>query len=105
MASLPITLAEKLDIVTAVDEYVFGSCLLEREGRQPEKSSSKETTDYVIGLIATGEYPQIAAIATEHGLEEAWEVVETHRRDPDRFDRNLARLLDGIEADFPTPAG
>jgi hypothetical protein len=62
-------------------------------------------SQYVNGLIATGDYPQLAAISAEYGLYEAWETIEDHRRDPGRFDRNLARLLDGIEADLPAPTG
>jgi AcrR family transcriptional regulator len=101
VASLPISLADKLDIVSAVDEYVFGSCLWEREGRQPEQNDSRGMAAYVNSLIATGDYPQLAAIATEYGVDEAWETIEDHRRDPGRFERNLARLLDGIEAGLP----
>jgi AcrR family transcriptional regulator len=104
VASLPITLAEKFDIVTAVDEYVFGSCLWEREGRLPDASDDTGMITYIKGLIATGEYPQLAALAAEHGLDEAWEEIERHRRDPQRFGRNLARLLDGIGADLDLPA-
>ncbi len=104
VASLPIPLAQKLDIVSTVDEYVFGSCLWEREGRQPEATDDAGMISYVNGLIATGQYPQLAALATEYGLDEAWDEIERHRRDPKRFERNLARLLDGIEADLDLPA-
>ena len=101
VASLPISLAEKVDIVSVVDEYVFGSCALEREHRQPE--SKQAVVEYVNSLVATGEYPQLAALAAEHGLQAAWDQIEEHRRDPDRFARNLRRLLDGIEAGLPGP--
>ena len=36
VASLPITLDEKLDIVGAVDEYVFGFCMHERNNLQSD---------------------------------------------------------------------
>jgi AcrR family transcriptional regulator len=99
VASLPISLAEKVDIVSVVDEYVFGSCALERDQRHPE--SNPTIVGYVNSLVATGEYPQLAALADEHGLEAAWQQIEEQRKDPDRFGRNLRRLLDGIEADLP----
>ena len=60
---------------------------------------------YVDGLVETGDYPQLAAMAGEFGLEQAWTQIEAHLRDPQRFDRNLARLLDGIEATLPPPGG
>ena len=105
VASLPITLAEKLDIVTVVDEYVFGYSLLERNNLQDgARSIAGDMVAYVESLVQTGEYPQLAALSEEIGLEAGWRQVEEHLRDGDRFGRNLARLLDGIEANLPAPA-
>jgi len=105
LASLPITLADKLDIVTLVDEYVFGYSLLERNNLQEgAPSMPDDMVKYVAGLVQTGEYPQLAEMSDEIGLEAGWRQVEAHLRDGDRFGRNLARLLDGIEANLPTPA-
>ncbi len=59
---------------------------------------------YVDGLVQTGDYPELAKLADEVGLEAGWRQVEAHLRDHDRFDRNLARLLDGIEANLPATA-
>jgi AcrR family transcriptional regulator len=101
VSSLDISLRDKLDIVGTVDEYVYGHCLHQRNNLQDDNPVSEAMGDYVNGLIATGEYPQLAAMADEHGLEEAWSVVDEHFRDPDRFERNLARVLDGIEANLP----
>ena len=102
VSSLPISFAEKLDIVTVVDEYVFGFCLLERNNLQSVAPSVPgDMVTYVSGLVETGDYPQLAALAAEVGIEAGWQQVETHLRDADRFGRNLARLLDGIEAGLP----
>jgi len=57
---------------------------------------------YVEHLVTTGDYPQIAALVEEFGLEPAWEKIGAQHRDPDRFARNLDRFLDGIEAGLPT---
>jgi hypothetical protein len=59
---------------------------------------------YVNGLVQTGEYPQLAALADEVGIEAGWHQVEAHLRDGNRFGRNLAQLLDGIEANLPDSA-
>lgn len=99
VASLDLGLAEKLDIVTAVDEYVFGHCFHARESQQIDFADDMK--DYVNGLVASGEYPQLAALADHHGYDELWEIVGTSMHDASRFDRNLARLLQGIEADLP----
>jgi hypothetical protein len=100
VASLGITLTEKLDIVSAVDEYVFGFCLAEREGRHADEADEGWVA-YVNSLIATGDYPQLAALMAEDGVDAAWDQIEAHRKDPERFERNLRRLLDGIAADLP----
>ena len=100
VASLELSLADKFDIVSAVDEYVFGACLWERENGGSDGRPDSKVTEYVSGLVATGEYPQLAALSEEYGLDEAWELIERHRTDPGRFARTLRRLLDGIEADL-----
>jgi AcrR family transcriptional regulator len=102
VASLPLALADKFDIVTAVDEYVFGYSLMERNNLQADDSFDEEMIAYVNDLVATGDYPQLAAMAEAHGLAQSWAEISDHLRDPTRFARNLRRLLDGIEADLST---
>jgi AcrR family transcriptional regulator len=98
VSSLDLRLGEKLDIVSTIDEYVFGHCLHERNNVQGQNVASDEMTSYVNSLVATGDYPQLAALADEHGLDGTWALVEDHFRDQGRFERNLRRILDGIEA-------
>jgi len=99
VSSVDLSLEAKFDIVLGVDEYVFGYCLHDRNNLQPESSEpDRDMMNYVEHLVTTGDYPQIAALVAEFGLEPAWEKIDAHHRDPDRFARNLARLLDGIEA-------
>jgi AcrR family transcriptional regulator len=100
VSSLELDLAEKLDIVSVVDEYTFGYCLQERNNLHDAGPSDAEMIAYVEDLIATGHYPQIEAIAKRSGLHASWSRVTRHLRDPERFRRNLDRLLDGIEAGF-----
>lgn len=104
VASLELGLTEKFDIVSAVDEYVFGYCIQHRNSQlSAEPSFDDDMIAYVNGLVETGDYPQLAAMTSEHGLEEGWRLIDAHMRDPRRFARNLARLLDGIEADVRGP--
>jgi AcrR family transcriptional regulator len=100
VASLPLSLADRFDICSVVDEYVFGCALSERDRRHGGEHNA-EMISYVNRLVETGDYPQLAAMADELGLDEAWRQIEAHHNDPDRFARNLRRLLDGIEADLP----
>jgi AcrR family transcriptional regulator len=95
--SLPLTLGERFELVTAVDEYVFGFCMAERANVGFE-GTNDPTIAYVQGLMGTGDYPMLTEIAVEHGVTGAFDVLRHQLRDPDRFGRNLARLLDGFEA-------
>lgn len=100
VASLPIPLAEKFEIVMAVDEYTFGFAMSERSHANGPDWPRPEMAAYVDGLVRSGSYPQLQALSAEMGLEPMWTQVNSSVRDPDRFGRNLARLLAGIEAEL-----
>src|SRR3954451_783122 len=95
-AVLTIDLREKLDIVTAVDEYVFGYCQHMRTQIHADVEHIDSTRDYVAELVRTGDYPHLESVIAETGIEEAWNQMTAHAHDTDRFDRNLARLPDGF---------
>ncbi len=103
VASLDVSLGAKFDIVSAVDEYVFGYCMQHRnnESTRAHVKDDGDMIAYVNGLVETGGYPQLAKLAAEPGLGESWRQISEHMADPNRFARNLGRLLDGIEADLP----
>jgi AcrR family transcriptional regulator len=103
VASLDIDLVEKLDITSLVDQYVFGWCAFEREAQNAAAvytGVDRAMLDYVSRLVDTGDYPQLAALRDEYGLEDAWGRIQAHHRDSNRFRRNLEILLDGIEANL-----
>jgi AcrR family transcriptional regulator len=96
VSSLDISLLDRLDIVVAVDEYVFGYCIEHRGGAHvPERD---RMIDYVEELVSGGGYPQLESLVEEIGHEAIWSAMVAHSADTSRFDRNLNRLLDGIEA-------
>lgn len=101
VCSLDVPLLDKLDIITCVDEYVFGYCLQQRNHTPDDHGLPAAMRDYVDSLIATGRYPQLEAMADTSSLEESWAAIAAHLAEPSRFDRNLVRLLDGIEAGLP----
>jgi AcrR family transcriptional regulator len=101
--SLDLTLGQCFELVTAVDEYVFGYCLMQRDiggGDDDGGFLEPEVLSYVDALIDQGGFPALEAIKAEHGTLGAFEVMQRQGNDPGRFDRNLARLLDGFEADY-----
>lgn len=109
VTSLPMDLEGRLDVLSAVDEYVFGHCLNHRNNLQPDHGFDDGLLAYVQGLIDSGSYPAIGELADEQGLGAAWTRIERNLRDADRFERNLTRLLDGIQAgldpDRPAASG
>ncbi len=101
--SLDIPLSERFELTSMVDEYVFGYCFVERTNYVEENVDDHRLIDYLRGLIATGDYPALAAIEAEHGIATGFETLARSAGDPERFTRNLNRLLDGIAADLGLP--
>ncbi len=97
LASLDATFEDKMDLITVVDEYVFGYCLHERNNLK-DHTNDDEMIDYIEDLLAENEYPALSAMVAEMGLPRLWSRLHSHSRSAGRFDRNLARLLAGFEA-------
>ena len=97
VAGLDWDLETKLDVTTAVDEYVFGFCV--HEHRTFAGGDEVEMPAYIEELLGAGAYPAVRAITDEVGLASFWTRMHAHSADPERFERNLARLLDGFERD------
>ena len=100
LSTLPITLEEKLEIITAVDEFVFGHCMQARNNAASTPDDVAERlADYVSRLVAEGDYPELARLIEHEPMLSLWRRLEAAMGSPDRFDRTLQRLLDGIEHD------
>ena len=88
--------AGQFELVALVDDYVIGHAMRARESREQPPERIDAIVAYIDDLLATGEFPRLAAWAggdTRRGIER---VAET-AADPDRFERGLQTLLDGIE--------
>jgi AcrR family transcriptional regulator len=104
VSSLPLSLADRVDILSTIDAYVFGYCLEARnDSRFDFPEVSRAMVDYTIELTKTGDYPQLSALIAEHGAEGLWRELYTYSQDDTRFDRALSRLLNGIERDLDVP--
>jgi AcrR family transcriptional regulator len=100
VTGLDADLVTKLDVITAVDEYVFGYCIHERTTLLDDAAAGDVMRGYVTDLIGTGDYPELTRLVEADGAAGVWSQIYAHTHDPERFDRNLARLLDGIERDL-----
>jgi AcrR family transcriptional regulator len=90
---------DKLDLITAVDEYVFGFCLHERNNLK-DSGDDGEMVGYIEALLDDDDYPALGTMVSEFGVSGVWAKIHGHMRDAKRFDRNLARLLTGFESGF-----
>jgi AcrR family transcriptional regulator len=107
VTSLELPLEQKLELVLIVDDYVFGFVL-----RSSETALELEHLDaheshllYMATLLETGEYPHTAEVFSGHDLASGFALMVDAFRDPNRFDRGLERLMDGIEAWVDRTAG
>lgn len=90
---------DQLDLVFAVDEYVFGFCMQERNNYGDDQSGDDDAViAYVDGLVHSGRFERLAELVDRLGTRVTWERIAAHGRDPKRFERNLDRLLDGFAA-------
>lgn len=101
VASLDVSLAEVLDIVSIVDEFVFGYALHERNNTNVEDESADYMHEYLVAMLEEGDYPALGKLVDELGIDGLWAAIRSSAFAPDRFERHLARLLDGIGAGLP----
>jgi len=99
VSGLDAPLADKLDVVMLVDEYVFGAAFMDRQAVDVEEQA-RETLPYIETLLETGAFPHIEAMVEEHGIDPSWATFAQVTADEGRFDRNLRRLLAGVAADL-----
>lgn len=86
----------QFELVALVDDYVFGHAMRARRTQEEPQVHLEAFVDYLDALLGTGEFPQLAAWAggdTRRAIEQVAKIST----DPDRFERGLQTLLDGIE--------
>jgi AcrR family transcriptional regulator len=91
-----LDVAGQFELVSLVDDYVFGHAMRARRTREEPWERLDAVVAYVDALLGTGQFPQLAAWAagdTRRAIEEVGEIAN----DPERFERGLQTLLDGIE--------
>jgi AcrR family transcriptional regulator len=95
VASAPLDTVAKLDLLTIVDDYVFGHVLRagEEQARvaEADPEHAAAIASYIEGLIRSGGFPHLSALATDPA---AQSVGDPARIDL-RFEQGLLALIDG----------
>ena len=100
VAGLGLDREQTFEVIGQVDDYVFGYSLREvQEAAEHDQGWSPEVVDFFRREVATGAYPLISEFFGDD-FEATFEEAMEFMSDGARFDRGLARLLDGIEAEF-----
>jgi AcrR family transcriptional regulator len=99
VSSIELDFAAKLELALVVDDYVFGYVL--RSSPSAAELADDEGREAALGylgtLLDTGNYPNTSKMFAGHDVESGLELMIGAFRDPDRFDRGLERLMDGLE--------
>jgi AcrR family transcriptional regulator len=112
VASTGLPVVERLHLMSLVDEFVFGYSLRETidfGGEVGDEQWPPGTLDLFERELQNGAYPHIRSLITEELQVES--VAEGTRRtmqiisEPERFERGLGQLLDGIEAGMSSAPG
>ncbi len=83
LATLRAGFDDKLDLITVVDEYVFGYCLHERNNLKDEVDDT-EMAEYIGALLIDDEYPALTGMVSDMGLSQLWAKIDRHARDAGR---------------------
>jgi AcrR family transcriptional regulator len=95
---LDVPLDVKLDLILAIDEYVFGYCIHARNNLQADQLEDDIVRSYMAGMLEGGDYPAIAELVDRDGFDSTWDRITDRMRNTQRFDRNIARIIDGFSA-------
>ena len=104
VAALDIELADKLELVCAVDDYVFGYVLradLEATQAPGDDEFDELVLPFYEAQLETGDYPNISKLFAGLDAASGFDLVVGVFRAEGRFERGLERLLDGLEASLP----
>jgi len=100
VAELDVDDVTRFEIITLVDDYVFGYSMRRRLPGRDDPEAMEEWLDrasgYIEEQVATGDFPHLQAIMPDAGMSAFWKQLEEADFEDGRFERGLARLLDGI---------
>ena len=102
---------DRIELITLVDDYVFGFTLREVLQEMYEAEGDPDMTEsglaFMEAEIRSGEYPHMAKLFRgdfRAGIERMMKSFSGEKANDRRFERGLKALLDGFEANLKKPA-
>lgn len=101
-AKLDLAAEDRLDLISFVDDYVFGFSAHTAAGQQAADTGDfDDLKEYVEAQLDSGDFPHIESLISPGESRGAtWERFEAMDRDESRFLRGLERMLDGLALDL-----
>jgi len=103
VASLGLPIGQKLEILSIIDDYVFGHCasLMRRRGQlRFDRKAASALRAMINRSLDEGDYPQLRAMIGDDDPVDAFVKSAGFMTDDDRFDIGLDALLDGLARRF-----
>jgi AcrR family transcriptional regulator len=99
VSSLDLPPKRTLELITMVDDYVFGFVLRERIAPVEDvlDSERSDLLEYMTQLLEQGDYPHIRAFVGDEEPLAFWRNLVEETFSEDRFERGLQQLLDGMQ--------
>jgi AcrR family transcriptional regulator len=105
VAGLPVDFKTKFEIISMLDDYVFGFVLREAQDERERAAQDPQTleaiADYFESQVAAGHLSYTELLSElGHNVHDVIQALFEFGSDEGRFPRGLARLLDGIALDL-----
>jgi AcrR family transcriptional regulator len=97
VAGAALSNEEKMELISLVDDYVFGFTLRTDLGEEFTDEWIHAVSGYLAEQLQTGDFAHVREFVGDDDPETVIRRIATAATADERFERGLARLLDGVE--------
>jgi AcrR family transcriptional regulator len=97
VAGTALSNEEKMELISLVDDYVFGFTLRTDVGEEFTDEWIEAVSGYLADQLLTGDFPHVREFVGDDDPETVIRRIATAATTDERFERGLTRLLDGVE--------
>jgi AcrR family transcriptional regulator len=97
VAATPLSNEEKMELISLVDDYVFGFTVRSDTGDEFSDEWIHAVGGYLAEQLLSGDFPHVREFVGDDDPEAVIRRIATAATADERFERGLTRLLDGVE--------